>query len=210
MSKWKLDMAVRIRMTAVAVSLAAAAVPLWAQSSCAEVRALVAITKAKSPDALSRVKASGKVGYRADLIHAFRAFQLEPSSRAAADHLLRLTPSNEVQQTIVMTLGDSLCDAESMLEMKALSRVRDGLSVQLAAAVLLTPQHMPLYIAYSKMAAQDPHSDYAMRMARVCHRAHDAFVDALDTLPPEDRQFIAQHVIEPATCKAIALPEAER
>jgi hypothetical protein len=83
--------------------------------------------------------------------------------------LLALIPKNEAQQNVAMTLGDSLCDGESLADMKSLSRVNAGLARQFRKAVALAPHFMSTYVAYSLDAVADPHSDYAVEMKNVCH-----------------------------------------
>ena len=90
-----------------------------------------------------------------------------------------------------------------------LARVPEKYAAQLAKAVLLSPRHIAEYVKYSIIAIGDPHSDYAPQMARVCRRAHQLFMRGLNQLSESDKEFVARQVIEPATCKALALPEAD-
>jgi hypothetical protein len=177
---------------------------------CKEVRYLVSMAKAPSIAAVRNSRIGVPAGYRADLVGAYRLFQLQPRSESAADDLLRLVPSNGSQQNVVMTLGDSLCSDESFAEMGVLARIRDNLPLQLSRAVSLAPSHMRSYIAYSRTATLDPHSDYAVRMQSVCLQKHEAFVKALNELPQELQRGISGYVIKPDTCRAIRFPEADR
>jgi len=145
--------------------------------------------------------------YRARLVFAYRSFQLH-RSRSKAEALLAFIPTDEDQQTIVMTLGDSLCDGEPLKDMETLSRVNESFASELARAVILAPKSMPAYVAYSLMAVNDPHSDFAVRMRKVCQQDHHAFLNALKQLPDNKRRLLAQHVMEADYCKAIAQPEA--
>jgi uncharacterized membrane protein len=168
------------------------------------------MARARSVQGLEQARAGASQGYRTDLIAAYRRFQLQPKSVLAAEQLLRLIPKSDREQVVVMTLGDALCTAESLSEMKTLARINDGFAYQIAKAVLIAPGYMQLYVAYSITAVSDPHSDYAVRMAAVCRKAPPAFSAALAQLSAGDRELIAQHVINPTTCVALALPEADR
>ncbi len=132
---------------------------------------------------------------------------------------LTLVPQKDEQQLDWMTLGDSLCDSESMPEMMTLSRLRDRLAQGLSNAVLSVPEKMQSYVAYAAAAVQDPHSDYAIQMRRVCRAHHAAFVRAVDRLGDgsPDGGFLATansawfraHILNPEGCRVLALPEAD-
>jgi len=108
-----------------------------------------------------------------------------------------------------MTLGESLCDDESVAEMFSLSRVRDRLGRDFARAVLLVPDMLPRYIAYAPVSVQDPHSDYAVQMQSVCRAKQPEFLRAVEGLPTDPRDWFVKHVLNPDGCHALALPEAE-
>jgi hypothetical protein len=46
-------------------------------------------------------------------------------------------------------------------------------------------------------------------MQSVCCRGHKRFIATLDELSQGEREFITRHIIQPLTCRAISLPEAE-
>jgi len=143
------------------------------------------------------------------LVYAYRAFQFH-GTRSKAEALLNLIPTDEGQQTIVMTLGDSLCDGEPLKDMETLSRVNESFARELARAVILAPKFLQAYVAYSLVAVSDPHSDFAIRMSKVCQQDHSGFLNALKQLPDDKRHLFSQHVMDADHCKALALPEASR
>lgn len=109
----------RTQTVALVASLSLAAFPLTAadgQDVCPEIHALVRIMKAPSIHASNEARKGAPVGYRVDLVAAFRAFQLQPGSAVAADRLLRLIPSDDSQQESAMTLDFSLCAASRWLK----------------------------------------------------------------------------------------------
>jgi hypothetical protein len=146
---------------------------------------------------------------RVQIVFAARSFELQPADKSAAVLLLNLIPQDDAQHTILMTLGDSLCDKESVAEMKSLSQIGERLSRDLAKAVLRAPDKLPRYVSYASTSVQDPHSDYAVQMQTVCGARHSGFVKAVDDLPADQRDWFLKHVFNPEGCHALALPEAE-
>jgi len=59
------------------------------------------------------------------------------------------------------------------------------------------------------VAIDDPHSDYAIQMEKVCRRAPSAFGKAVEGLPDVRRRFFVEHVMNPKNCRPLAVPEAE-
>ena len=199
-----------MRTIALLISLLGASLRARAEDiPCSEVRTLVAAAKAPNIASLSAPKPGETTGYRLTLVTAYRSFQLQPRSQSAAAKLLGLIPADDSQQTVVATLGDSLCQDESFAEMGVLARIRDNLPLQLSRAVALAPHYLRAYVQYSRTATLDPHSDYAVQMQAVCLRRHEAFLKALDDLAPELRTNIARYVMRPDSCKAIRTPEAD-
>jgi hypothetical protein len=178
--------------------------------SCTEILAEAEVVRAKSMQALSQAGKRAGGGYRASLVMAVRSFQLQPRSKEAAERLLTLIPTDDAQQEVVMTLGESLCDDETVADMKALARIRDGLPRELATAVILAPNLLPSYLRYATDAVLDPHSTYAVEMKRVCQKAHGDFIRALSQLAEDRRHAFTTEVMDPNGCRVIALPEAER
>lgn len=177
--------------------------------SCAETAAAAAMARAKTVHALTEASKQAGESYRARLIFAYRSFQLHPG-KEAAQGLLALLPADDSEQITVMTLGDSLCDEESVGDMKTFSRVYEGLARALAKAVLLEQRSLPAYVRYALVATGDPHSDYAVQMKTVCQHAHLDFVGAVKQLPQDKQPLFAKHVMDPTTCRPLAIPEAER
>jgi hypothetical protein len=177
--------------------------------SCSEIASAAEMARAKSMQALTGASKRAGDSYRAHLILAFRSFQLQPHNKGAAERLLALIPADDTQQTVLMTLGDSLCDEESLAEMTAMARVYEGLARELARAVLLVPSFLPSYVSYAATAVLDPHSEYAVEMKKVCQHAHADFIRAVKELPEHERQVFAKEVMNPNDCRVITLPEAE-
>lgn len=178
------------------------------ETSCSQIRSAVRMARARSIAALADERKFAGEGYRAEIVFAFRAFELHPTDRALAGALLGLFPQDDFQENIVMTLGDSLCNSESFSEMRVLARVRDGLPRMLSSAVMLVPDRMSAYVEYSLVATLNPHNDYATQMRRVCRRRGPEFKKAIDALPPAKREWLTTHVLDPQGCRAIALPES--
>jgi hypothetical protein len=133
---------------------------------------------------------------------------LQPGSKAAAVKLLGLVPKSDDEQTALMTVGDSLCDAESDTDMLVLSQVYEGMPKALALAVLVAPEFIPQYVKYALRAFQDAHSDYAERMRPVCQQAHRRFLSAVESLDESDRRTFRHYVMVPESCRVLAGSEA--
>jgi hypothetical protein len=176
---------------------------------CDNVAAIAHMARAKSLAALAAAKRSAGTSYGAELVFGGRSFELQPKSKSAAIALLKLIPRDDEQQLVLVTLGESLCDGESVAEMMAQSRIGERLSRDLSKAVLLAPEMLPKYVAYASMSVHDPHSDYAVEMQAVCRAKHPEFLKAVDGLSPDQRNWFVKHIFDPHGCHALALPEAE-
>jgi hypothetical protein len=176
---------------------------------CSEVHAIARISRATSLAELDKAKQNSGGSYRTQIVLSARSFELQPGSRDAAVSLLNRLPQDDAQHATLMTLGDSLCDKESVVEMKSLSRLGERLPRDLAKAVLLVPDKLPGYVAYASTSVRDPHSDYAVQMQAVCRAKHSEFVKAVEALPSDQRDWFSKHVLNPEDCHALALPEAE-
>jgi hypothetical protein len=179
------------------------------EPSCSEVAAIAQMARAKSSVTLAVERQKSGDSYRARVVFATRSFALHPKDVKAAALLLTLIPNDTTQQTIWLTLGDSLCAAESVADMKSLDQLGKGLPRSLAKAVLLVPDKLPRYISYALTSVQDPHSDYAVQMQAVCQVDHPAFMKAVGELPSDKKDWFIKHVFNPDGCHALALPEAE-
>jgi hypothetical protein len=78
-----------------------------------------------------------------------------------------------------------------------------------AKAVLLAPDKLPEFVAYSIISVRDPHSDYAIQMEKVCRVKHSEFVNAVAKLPLEKQQQFLKYVFSLDGCHALALPEGD-
>jgi hypothetical protein len=178
--------------------------------SCQEVGVIAKMASASSVSWLATLHARAGSSYQADIVFAVRAFELQPKSRTAATRLLALLPKSDDEVNALLTLGDSLCEAELIQDMRVLSRIRDRSPHAFANAVLIDPTSMLEYVRYGVKAVRDPHSDYAIRMQAVCKAKHAAFTAAVAQLPEQQMQWFTKKVLEPNGCRALALPEADQ
>lgn len=176
---------------------------------CRKVTAMARMARAQSTPKLLVQKGKAGVSYRSQLIFADRFFELHPNDLNAAISLLDLIPGDHDQHSVWMTLGDSLCDDESLADIRTLGRVRDDLPHELAKAVLLVPEKLTRYLDYALIAAQDPHSDYAAQMEAVCRAKHAEFQRSVRALPLNKSAWLTKHVLDPENCHAHALPESQ-
>ena len=178
------------------------------KSNCGETAAMAKMVRAIS--AAELVAERGKAGdsYLARVVFAARQFELYPEKHDAALLLLNLIPNSNEQQFALASIGDSLCGAESYRDMKTLGQIKEHLPHDLAKAVLLAPDKMPEYVAYSITSVQDPHSDYAIHMQKVCRARRTEFIDAVAKLPRDKRDRFLKYVFNPEGCNALTLPEA--
>ena len=179
------------------------------ESSCVEISALARTARSRTLSQLIAEKLTAGNDYLARTVVASRLSELRPTDQRAAILLLDLIPQNGEQRLIWMTLGDSLCDSESISDMKSLGRLGENLPRNLAKAVLIAPDKMPNYVAFSLISVQDPHSDFAIQMQIVCRAEHSSFLRAVLALPSEEKVQFLKHVFNPKGCHALALPEAE-
>lgn len=189
--------------------LAACVAVSAAEPNCREISAIARTAGAKSSRAAVEEMQKAGDSYRAQVVFAARSFELHPMDKRAAVRLLNLIPQDDAQHTAWMTMGDSLCDAESVGEMKLLGALGERLPHDLAGAVLLVPDKLPGYVAYAPTSVQDPHSDYAVQMQTVCRGKHAEFVKTVEGLPTDQREWFVKHILNPDGCHALALPEAE-
>jgi len=177
------------------------------EHKCNEVAATARMARATTDMSLSNIRKLAGNTYRANLVFVYRIFQLH-KRKIDAERLLTSIPKNDAEQTIVLTLGDALCDAEPVRDMLTLSKVNEGIGRELANAVILAPDLMQSYVLYSLDAVQDPHSDYAIQMRRVCQQTRHPFVESVKKLAPDKKKWFAEHVMNPESCKPLAIPES--
>jgi hypothetical protein len=183
---------------------------LFAQKpNCGEIDAIARMARAISTAELAAHKLNAGESYRAQLVYAAKLTELAPQRQDAAVLLLNLIPKDEQQQHVVMTLGEHHCETESYHEMKMLAQLEERLPRDLTRAVLMVPGKIPEYVAYSVTSVEDPHSDYAIQMQKVCRAKHDVFFDAVTKLPREKRDRFLKYVFDLDGCNALTLPEAQ-
>jgi len=76
----------------------------------------------------------------------------------------------------------------------------------LANAVLLVPEKMFAYVTYAPLSV-NPESDNAVQMKRVCRARHKQFLDAVNRLSPDDKNWFGAKIFNPQGCRTIAFPE---
>jgi len=187
--------------------------------NCREVSAITGMARARSVAALNAQPKEAGNTYAVRLVYAVRQFELAPRDARAAGDLLNLIPTGDEEQRVLMEFDGLLCDAESLDDLKVLSALRDRIAYDFSSAVLLVPEKMDAYVVYAAEAVQDPHSDYAIQMQRVCRAHHVAFLRAVEDLgagAPEKGYFATasadwfrKHILDPDHCHALAIPEAE-
>jgi len=156
--------------------------PGIAQSSnCDEVHDLAQMARSRSIRALQVHHRDNSRDYRDHVVFAIRRFELTPKNPRAAEELLKLIPTDEEQELVIHSFEGLLCESESQTDVRTLSGLHDRMTRDLSRAVLLVPKRMETYVAYAAEAVQDPHSDYAIRMAQVCRAKHRVFVNAVET-----------------------------
>ncbi|MGA3161262.1 MAG: hypothetical protein ABSC77_08585 [Terracidiphilus sp.] len=177
--------------------------------NCGEVEAMAKMARAISTAELAAHKVNAGESYRAQFVFAVKQFELGPEKRDVALLLLNLIPKDDEQQQMLMTLGEHHCGTESYHEMKMLGQLAERLPHDLARAVLLAPDKIPEYVAYSITSVQDIHSDYALQMQKVCRVKHSEFLDAVAKLPREKKDRFLKYIFDPQECNALTLPEAD-
>ena len=175
---------------------------------CGEIDAIAKMARAISTAELAAHKLKAGDSYRAQLVYAVKLSELVPQRQDAAVLLLNLIPKDDEQQRILMTLGEHHCETESYHEMKFLEQLEERIPRDLTRAVLLVPARIPEYVAYSLSSVEDPHSDYAVQMQKVCKARHAEFFDAVTKLPREKRDRFLKYVFDLDGCNALTLPEA--
>jgi len=183
---------------------------LFAQkSNCGEIDAMAKMARAISSGELAANRLKAGESYRAQVVFAEMEFEFYPQKHDVALLLLNLIPKDDNEHRAVMTFGDHLCDFENPHEMKSLNQIGNHFPRDLARAVLIAPERLPEYVAYSVASVKDPHSDYALQMQKVCRARHTEFVQAIAKMPAEKMEEFLKYVFNPDGCDALALPEGE-
>jgi hypothetical protein len=195
-------------VAALTLLFASGKVSLAEKPNCGEIDAIAKMARAISTAELAAHKLNAGESYRAQVVYAAKLIELAPQRQDAAVLLLNLIPKDELQQHVVMTLGEHHCETESYHEMKMLAQLEERLPRDLTRAVMMVPAKIPEYVAYSIISVQDPHSDYALQMQKVCKANHAEFFDAVKKLPIEKRDRFLKYVFDFDGCNALTLPEA--
>ena len=176
---------------------------------CGETDAMAKMARAISPAELTADKLKAGDSYRARVVFAAKQFELIPQVHEAALLLLNIIPENIEQQRLLASLGYSLCGTESYHDMKSLEQITEHFPRSLARAVLLAPDKIPAYVAYSVASVEDPHSDYAVQMQKICRVRHPEFIAAVAKLPLDKKDRFLRYVFDPDGCNALSLPSVE-
>ena len=179
------------------------------EPSCKEIAAMAQTARSKSAATLASWKVQAGDGYRAKVVFAFRSFELRPADIRSATAVLDLIPRTEEEDSVCHTFGDLLCGSEAKEDMVALAELGARLPSDLARAVLLLPDRMRQYVAYARVSVQDPDSDYAVQMRRVCRTRKQQFTRAVNNLRQDEKSWFVQNIFNPDGCRVLALPEAE-
>jgi hypothetical protein len=166
------------------------------------------MARGQSAQTLTQLGALAGDSYPARLVFAFRMFEIDPQTDSARK-VMELIPQNRDQDSVWHSLEGSLCDHESVEDMKTLGRLQARLPHDLAKAVDLYTDKMYDFVSYAYDSIQDPHSDYAVQMQTVCRHHHERFMNAVNQMPEKDRIWFATKIFDTAGCRAIALPEAD-
>jgi len=177
------------------------------KTDCSENKAIAMMARAISTAELAAFREKAGESYRAQLVYAAKLIELDPQRQDAAVLLLNLIPKDDEQQHLLITLGEHHCETESYHEMKMLNQLEERIPRDLARAVLMVPAKIPEYVAYSIVSVQDPHSDYALQMQKICRTRHAEFVDAVKNLPRVKRDRFLKYVFDIDGCNALSLPE---
>jgi hypothetical protein len=195
-----------------AASLALCAASLAQERGCLETSAMGRMASANSPATLNARKQKAADSYRAQVIFAARMLEIETQDKSAAELLLNLIPKSidDPRQQVWLELGElPQCPSGGVpdSDLKPLFRLQYHLPDLLERAALLAPDKMPDYVAYAYVSIQNPDSDYAVQMRKVCRAKHREFVNAVDMLPPEDKKWFVEKIFNLSGCRTIAFSE---
>jgi hypothetical protein len=178
------------------------------QLSCAQVHAMAEMVRARSTSQLNPLRTSAGNNYRAQLVFAFRALELQPT-KLTASAVLDFLPKDDSHREEWYSLSGWICDGEQDQDVKSLAQLQGRMSRDFAKSVILSPTRMYQYVSYPVIIGLDPHDDYAEKMTAVCRRRPREFAAAIDQLPEKERTWLRHVVFEPSGCRALAHPEAE-
>ena len=198
-------------VVSIGACLAACAALPAQERACLETSAMAAMARANSPAVLEARKEKAGDSYRAQVIFAARMLESEPQDKSAAELLLNLIPKDEVgpEQGVWLELDElDQCPSGRVpdSDLKQLWRLQYHLTRDLANAVLLVPEKMFAYVTYAPLSV-NPESDNAVQMKRVCRARHKQFLDAVNRLSPDDKNWFVAKIFNPQGCRTIAFPE---
>ena len=179
------------------------------QEACSDVHLLARMARTKSSPALRELGGIAGDSYRSRLVFAFRLFEIDQADMNSALRVIELIPRNADEDAIWHSLEGSLCEHESVEDMKTLGSLQARLPHDLAEAMDRQPNKMYEFISYAYESIQDPQSDYAVQMKTVCRRHHELFLNAVNQMSEKDRNWFTTKIFNSAECRAIALPEAD-
>jgi hypothetical protein len=178
------------------------------QPSCAQVHAMAQMARVRSMSELNPLRIAAGNSYRAHLVFAFRALELQPTE-STASAVLDFLPQDDSHREEWYSLSGWICDEEQEQDVKSLARLQARIPHDLATSVILVPKRMSQYISYPVILGLDPHDDYAEQMVAVCRKHHREFRAAVNQLPERDRDWFLRVVFEPSGCRALDHPEAD-
>ncbi|MGD1106494.1 MAG: hypothetical protein ABR865_05575 [Terracidiphilus sp.] len=167
------------------------------------------MARAKSVDGLKAWKKTSGDGYRANVVFAFRLFELEQTAPVASA-LFGVLPQDEDLDSVWHSFGTYLCKEETDSDIHTLADLEGRMPRELAMAVLLSPDKMFRYISYAELSLMYPDSDYAEQMEGVCRLKHAEFVDAVNQLPATREKWFVARIFNPDGCHALAHPESDQ
>jgi hypothetical protein len=195
-----------------AITLALCASVFAQEPGCLETSTMGKMAGATSIATLKARKQEAGDSYRAQVIYAARMLEIDPNNKSAAELLLNLIPKDidGPQQKVWLELDElpqcpsgNLSDSDLM----PLFRLQYHLPRLLARAVLLVPDKMQDYVTYAYISIQNPESDYAIQMQKVCRVKHLEFVSAVDKMPLDDKKWFVAKIFNPDGCHPLAFPE---
>jgi hypothetical protein len=178
------------------------------QPSCAQVHSMAQMARARSMAELNPLRTPAGNSYRAQLVFAFRALELQPTEHTASA-VLDFLPKDDTHREDWSSLSGWICDEEQDQDVTSLAQLQARMSRDFAKSVILSPTRMYQYVSYPVILGLDPHDDYAGQMVAVCRRRPREFATAVKQLPEKDRSWFLQVVFEPPGCRALEHPEAE-
>jgi hypothetical protein len=180
--------------------------------SCNETSAMARLARAPSAESLQAEKKQAGNTYRARLIYAARAIELDSTDKHAATLLLDLIPKGlkdpgQVFWVDLVRLQQCKSGQVSLNDLKTLEHLQARLADDVSSAVLLVPAKMHEYIAYSFIAVLDPSSNYPEGMSRVCEADHFQFQASVEGLPASQRKQLERNILNPDSCRVLAIRE---